>query len=146
MNVARSNAPARLQDYVINRMRGSKTQVGWLDDFPLQAAAHFAELLGAVVRDGSEPDLEGYTSDDWIQVADIGFGIAKNGATAVIVALQAFLAVTPTNRRVRASVFFGRLSAEILERFDQPGYSELAKFLEDVARERYPKLVSDLPT
>lgn len=135
----------RLQDYVINRVRGGKSQGIWLDRFPLQAAAHFTELLGAVVRDGSDPELESYTSDDWIEVADIGFEIAKDGLSAVRAALQVFLTPTPSARRIRASVFFGRLSAELLERFDQPGYLDLMKFLEDVARSRYPKLVSDFP-
>ncbi len=140
-----SNFPTRLQDYVINRVRGGKSQGIWLDRFPLQAAAHFTELLGAVVRDGSDPELESYTSDDWIEVADIGFEIAKEGLSAVRTALQVFLTPTPSARRIRASVFFGRLSAELLERFDQPGYLDLMKFLEDVARSRYPKLVSDFP-
>lgn len=141
----RLNIPIRLQDYVINRMRGSKTQGGWLDDFPLQAAAHFAELLGAVVRDGSEPDLESYTSDDWIEVAEIGFGIAETGESAVRAALQEFLEFNPISRRVRASMFLGRLYAELIERHDLPGYLELGKFLEGVVRERHPNLVSDLP-
>ncbi|MVA58730.1 TniQ family protein [Agrobacterium vitis] len=141
----RSSKPARLQDYAINRLRGGKPPNIWLDSFALQAAAHFTELLGAVIRDDSEPDLESYTSDDWIEVADIGFEIAKDGAAAVRAALQVFLASKQSAHRIRASVFFGRLSAELLERFEQPGYLDLAKFLEDVARERYPKLVSDLP-
>lgn len=141
----RSNSPTRLQDYVINRVRNCKPQGIWLDRFPLQAAAHFTELLGAIVRDGAEPDLESFTSDDWIEVADIGFEIAEKGEVAVRAALQFFLAVKPTGRRIRASVFFGRLSAELLERFNQPGYLDLAKFLEEVICERYPKFVSDLP-
>lgn len=141
----RSNVPTRLQDYVINRVRAGKPQGIWLDGFALQAAAHFTELLGALVRDGSEPDLESYTSNDWIEVADIGFEIVEKGEAAVRTALQVFLAFKPVSRRIRASVFFGRLSAELLERFDQPGYSDMAKFLEDVARARYPNLVSDLP-
>lgn len=145
VTVARSNVPTRLQDYVINRLRGGKTQGIWLDGFAVQAAAHFTELLGAMARDGTDPDLEGYTSGDWIEVADIGFEIAKDGAAAVRAALQVFLASKQSAHRIRASVFFGRLSAELLERFEQPGYLDLAKFLENVARERYPKLVSDLP-
>lgn len=142
---SRSNVPTRLQDYVINRVRAGKPQGIWLDGFPLQAAAHFTELLGAVIRDGSEPDLENFSSADWIEVADIGFEIAKKVGVAIRTALQVFLAFIPTGRRIRASVFFGRLSAELLERYDQPGYLDLVKFLEDVARARYPNLVSDLP-
>jgi len=141
----RLNIPTRLQDYVIDRMRGAETQGVWLDDFLLQAAAHFTELLGAVVRDGPEPDLGSYTSDDWIEVADIGFGISEMGARAVRVVLQEYLKFNPVSRRIRASVFFGRLHAELLERHDQPGYLDLVKFLEDVARARHPNLVSDLP-
>lgn len=144
-NEPRPNSPTGLQNYVINRVRGGKPQGIWLDGFAIQAAAHFTELLGAIVRDGPEPDLESYTSDDWIEVADIGFEIVEKGKAAVRTALKAFLAFKPTGRRIRASVFFGRLSAELVDRYDQPGYSDLAKFLEEVARSRYPKLVTDLP-
>ncbi|KJF74653.1 TniQ family protein [Agrobacterium arsenijevicii] len=144
-NVLQLNVAARLQDYVINRVRAGKPKGIWLDGFPLQAAAHFTELLGAVVRDGSEPDLENYTSDDWMEVADIGFGIVEKGPRAVKTSLRKFLAPKPIRGRVRASMFFGRLSWELLDRFDQPGYMDLAKFVEDVVCERYPKFVSDLP-
>ncbi|MDO3441837.1 TniQ family protein [Agrobacterium sp. V1] len=140
-----SNSPTGLQNYVINRVRGGKLQGIWLDGFAIQAAAHFTELLGAVIRDGSEPDLESYNSDDWMEVADIGFGIVEKGSRTVKAVLRKFIAPKPISHRIRASMFFGRLSWELLDRFDQPGYLDLTKFLESVVCERYPKLVSDLP-
>lgn len=140
-----SNSPTGLQNYVINRVRGGKLQGIWLDGFAIQAAAHFTELLGAVIRDGSEPDLESFSPQDWIEVADIGFEIAEKGKIAVRAALRAFLVFKPTGHRIRASMFFGRLSAELVERCDQPGYLDLAKFLEHIVCDRYPKFVSDLP-
>lgn len=145
VNAPRPDVSTRLQDYVLNRVRAGKPQGIWLDDFALLAAAHFTELLGAIVRDGPEPDLETFTEGDWIEVAEIGFEIAEKGKFAIITALKSFLASEAIGRRVRASVFFGRLSAELLSRFDQPGYPELVRFLDDVTRTQYPNLVSDLP-
>lgn len=145
LGAPRTNVSTRLQHYVINRVHAGKPQEIWLDGFALQAAAHFSQLLGAIMRDGPEPDLETFTEADWVEVAEIGFGIAEKGEAKVRATLQAFLGSDPPGRRIRASMFFGRLSTELLERFDQPGYSDIAKFLEDVARARYPNLVSDVP-
>jgi hypothetical protein len=117
----------------------------WLDKFPLQAAAHFTELLGALSRDGREPNLEDIGDDDWIEVAGIGYAIASRGRQAVESALDPFFDVEPIRRKVCLSRLLGRLSAELLERADQPGYTELFKFLENTARWKHPMLVSELP-
>ncbi|MCQ1780421.1 TniQ family protein [Neorhizobium galegae] len=60
------------QNYVINRVRGGPPQGIWLDKFPLQAAAHFTQLLGALRKNGREPELEEFDEHDWIAVAGIG--------------------------------------------------------------------------
>lgn len=139
------DTPTGLQDYVIKRLRRGPPQGNWLDKFPLQAAAHFTQLLGALSRDGREPNLEDFDEHDWIEVACIGYEITSRGAQAVEFALDQFFDFEPLRRKIALSTLLGRLSAELLERAEQPGYTELLKFLENAARWKHPTLVSELP-
>ena len=139
------DTPTGLQDYVINRLHRGLPQGNWLDKFPLQAAAHFTQLLGGLSRDGCEPNLEEFDEQDWIEVACIGYEIISRGAQAIEFALDQFFDFEPLRRRIGLSTLLGRLSAELLERVDQPGYTGLIKFLEDAARWKHPTLVSELP-
>lgn len=146
-----ADAPQRevstaLQDYVIDRISGGHSAGLWLDNFPIQAAAHFTELVGAICRDGPEPELESFDDNDWIEVAEIGFGIVQMGRDVVERELARFLNVETISRRIRSSVFFGRLPQELLNRADLPGYLELLNFLESIVRVAYPQMISDLPT
>lgn len=141
----RSSRPTGFQDYVINRLRGGPPQGNWLDKFPLQSAAHFTQLLGAAARDGREPELEEFDDNDWVEVSDIGYAIASRGHQAVDRVLSPFFDFEPIRRKVSLSMLLGRLSAELLERADQPGYTELLRFLENAARWKHPTLISELP-
>ncbi|MBB6305101.1 TniQ family protein [Rhizobium leucaenae] len=141
----RSSRQTGFQDYVINRLRGGPPQGNWLDKFPLQSAAHFTQLLGAVARDGREPELEEFDDNDWVEVSDIGYEIASRGHQAVDRVLSPFFDFEPIRRKVSLSMLLGRLSAELLERADQPGYTELFRFLENAARWKHPTLISELP-
>ncbi len=141
----KSKTPPGFQDYVINRVRGGAAKGIWLDRFPLQAAAHFTELLGALSRDGREPHLEDFHDHDWIEVAGIGYEIASRGDRAIESVLDPFFDFEPLRRKISLSMLLGRLSVELLERADQPGYTELIKFLENTARWKHPTLISELP-
>lgn len=140
-----SRRPMRLQNYVINRLRGGEPEGIWLDEFPLQAAAHFTQLLGAMSRDGREPDLEEFEDKDWIEVAEIGFDIVSRGRQAVETTLEPFFDFKTVRPKVSLSMLLGRLPVELLERSEQPGYRDLIKFLENAARWRHPTLMSELP-
>ncbi|RUM00656.1 hypothetical protein [Rhizobium chutanense] len=116
-----------------------------MDEFPLQAAAHFTQLLGAMYLDGREPDLEEFEDKDWIEVAEIGFDIVSRGRQAVETTLEPFFDFKTARRKVSLSMLLGRLPVELLERLEQPGYPDLIKFLENAARWRHATLMSELP-
>lgn len=141
----RSTRPAGFQDYVVNRLRGGPPQGNWLDKFPLQSAAHFTQLLGAVDRYGREPELEEFDDDDWVEVSDVGYAMVSRGEQALDSALDPFFDLKPIRRKVSLSMLLGRLSVELLERADQPGYTELLRYLENAARWKHPTLTSELP-
>lgn len=145
-DVPQREASTGLQDYVIHRIGGGRSAGLWLDNFPIQAAAHFTELFGAICRDGPEPDLESFDDNDWIEVAEIGFRIVQMGRDVVERELARFIDIETNSRKIRSSVFFGRLPHELLNRADLPGYLELLNFLESIVRVRHPQMVSDLPT
>lgn len=78
---AAARAPSALERYLLKRLEGRPTQ-SWLDEFPFFAAAHVAELIGAVATSGKRINLDTLSEDARYEAGHAGAQIAETGPSA----------------------------------------------------------------
>ncbi|TBF82721.1 hypothetical protein ELG61_11285 [Rhizobium leguminosarum] len=123
------------EPYVSLRLNEDLVSEAWLDALPLQTAIHFTETLGAVMRHGSEPDLETLTSSEWVDAGREGIAVTSAGLAAVKEVLHKIASRPMPRGRKSLTMVFGRLAAEVLEFENDPGYREVISIMREVVGE-----------
>ncbi|MBK0329433.1 TniQ family protein [Rhodobacteraceae bacterium F11138] len=83
----RSPADAKagvLQRYVVNRLSDRATGPKWLDDQEIWPCVKVCQMLGALIDDGPNARIHGYTEEDWVRAGDIGFDICTKGEESIL--------------------------------------------------------------
>ncbi|AWI60619.1 hypothetical protein AB395_00005442 (plasmid) [Sinorhizobium fredii CCBAU 45436] len=116
--------------FVVNRQRDKEI---WLDTLPLQVAIHFTETLGAIIRHGTEPDLDALAAAEWVDAAREGIAITGQAVEAVREVLRDIAQKQPRRGKNSLTLFFGRLAVELSEYSDHPGCADIIRTLEEAA-------------
>lgn len=127
------------QSYLIDRFMGRPTEPLWLNKYPVQAAAHFIDIVGAVERHGIEVSFDKLDVLEQSACAQRGFEIAAGGQRPV----KAFLAglvkgFYRSRSAMGAHAIFGELADEMSLHADLPGYDRIVKLMQRVAVENLP--------
>lgn len=107
----------------------------WLDGLPIQTAIHFTETLGAIIRHGTEPDLETLTTSEWAAAGREGIAVTSAGLPTVVHALREIASRPMPRGRQSLTMMFGRLATEVLEFENDVGYREIVAILKEIAAE-----------
>ncbi|KIN72866.1 TniQ family protein [Sulfitobacter guttiformis] len=75
--------PGVLQDYVIDRMNGTRANIPWLDGQGISEGVRACEMIGSLFLDGSQAVVKEYTDTDWAAVGDVGFHVCSLGPEAI---------------------------------------------------------------
>ncbi|WP_424979978.1 TniQ family protein [Leisingera sp. S232] len=86
-----ARAPSPLQDYVLGRFEGAKGP-DWLDGQGIERAARTTEMLGAVLRFGTDAKAGRMRQMDWDEAGRVGWAYTSRGPAGVTRALDLLLA------------------------------------------------------
>lgn len=131
---------ASAQAYFTMRYHLQPTDLQWLNRLPLQAAVHFAEMLGAVKRHGIKVYFDKLDTVEQARCMQEGYELTLRGQKAI----KAFLVslVCDYYRRPRsmlnAHAVFGELADEMCLYSEMPGYSQVIRLLQRIAVENLP--------
>lgn len=128
-----SRAETSFERYARERLDWSlPAQPSWLDDFPLQAAAHLCEMVGTVIQDPNR-DWSAASGRELCSAADAGYEHLRSGVQEFerVLAEQASKNFRLRRRHCPTSIF-GGFAAEALQFADYPGYAELLSIMHDV--------------
>ncbi|WFU06323.1 TniQ family protein (plasmid) [Rhizobium sp. CB3171] len=125
-------ASSPFEHYLSSRIMQSAGGYTWLDGLPLQAAIHFTETLGAVIRHGTEPDLETLTASGWVDAGREGIAVTGSGLPAVKQVLREIASRSMPRGKKSLPMVFGRLAAEVLEFENDPGYRDIISIMKEV--------------
>ncbi|TAW06603.1 hypothetical protein ELI25_29480 (plasmid) [Rhizobium ruizarguesonis] len=127
------------QSYLIDRFMNRPTEELWLNKFPVQAAAHFIDIVGAVERHGIEVSFEKLDVLEQSACAQRGFEIAAGGQGSVKAFLAGLVKGYYRGRsNMGAHAIFGELADEMSYRANLPGYDRIVKLMQRVAIENLP--------
>lgn len=128
------------QAYFASRFNRQPTDVQWLNRLPLQSAAHFAEMLGAVKRHGIKVQFEELDTLEQSRSMQEGYELTLRGQQAIkafLVALVKDFYCRPKSP-LNAHAVFGELADEMCRHSDMPGYSQVIRLLQSVAVQNLP--------
>lgn len=86
-----------LQEYMEKRFSGEQGP-NWLDGQGIEQAVRATEILGAISMGNVNPNINGYTSDDWDHVGRVGYEITKGGKGDIYQALLDILKHGPRRK------------------------------------------------
>jgi hypothetical protein len=131
--------PSALEFYVLDRLAGRPTD-SWLDAFPLFAATHVAELLGAVAVSGPRVNLDKLSEDARKEAGDAGAKIANGGKTAIVELMSNLKKAYLLKRAGTADTaqgVFGRLYTVPSQGMSDPAYEPLREVMGEFISENF---------
>jgi TniQ len=132
--------PSSLERYLLDRFGGQSAGL-WLDDFPVYAAAHIAEVVGAVVAFGKNVNLDNLTEDQEYESGHAGFELLEAGP-AGIETLMAELHHGHHARRAAAAdgpqAFFGKLYVSFSQGLPDRAYDPIRTCIRDQILQTFP--------
>lgn len=131
--------PSSFQDWLLNRIRGTRQQETWLDDVPAYAAIAFCEGLGISSLYPPKVKVSRLTEADWAQAAERGFLIASDGEASVKAQLQKLNdAQTTTKGVLGLRDTYGYVYDVLKKTSGDPGYEKFRSTFRDFATETLP--------
>lgn len=131
--------PSSFQDWLLNRIRGTRQQETWLDDVPVYAAIAFCEGLGISSLHKPKVMVSRLTEVDWAQAAEKGFLIASDGEASVRAQLQKLNDAQATTRGVLGlRDTYGYVYDVLKKTAGDPGYEKLRDTFRNFALETLP--------
>ncbi len=128
-----SRDETNFERYTRERLEWSlPTEPSWLDDFPLQAAAHLCEFVGADIQDPNR-DWSAASDRELGSAASAGFELLQGGVQEFETALANQASKNFRSRRRHCpTTIFGSFAAEALLFANYPGYTELLSIMHNV--------------
>lgn len=122
-----------LEHYLLHRLAGGPP-TSWLDQFPFFAAAHVAELIGAVATAGKRITLDTLTEDARYGAGDAGARVANEGPEALIKLMAKLMQEHVPKRPGTASgpqAIFGKLYTVPAQGLPDPAFDPLRHLMSE---------------
>lgn len=131
--------PSSFQDWLLNRIRGTRQRETWLDDVPAYAAISFCESLGVSSLHSPKVMVSRLTEVDWALAAERGFLIARDGEGSVRAQLQKLNEAQATTRGVLGlRDTYGYVYDVLKKTAGDPGYEKFRDTFRNFATETLP--------